>query len=204
MNKERLLKLADAIERSGIDGYLDIESNIHSCGHRLNFNMSDWSKSEVTVEDEELDSDREADFRDNCYQEWLADNESVIEGMSQEDIDEAFISDYRNFERIPNDCYIRHTSCNTIACIAGYAIALFNNGAFDDDGDLECPFDDAASLLEISEDDATELFLGKSYFDSAPEFHRITEFQAGRCIRNFAREGVVDWRYANLGIRPGE
>lgn len=92
--------------------------------------------------------------------------------------------------------------CKTTACIAGWAVEVFEPETFDGLSFRGGGFHQAAqSLLNLSRTDADALFLGEGrdgenllhYEDTKFDFTEVTPTQAARVLRTFVETGKVDW-----------
>lgn len=79
-------------------------------------------------------------------------------------------------------------SCNTIACLAGFAIMLFDKETTDKaKNDRHVSYERTArKLLGLNDLESRELFVGR--IDS-----RVTGAEAAKVVRHFAETGQVDW-----------
>ena len=94
-----------------------------------------------------------------------------------------------------------YNSCGTACCIAGAAVQfnLKKNKKAQiesEQADLE---ERAAKLLDMSYEDAEELFFGGDY-----RLSDITAKWAARCIRKYIKTGKIDWKGTcrNRYIKP--
>ena len=94
-----------------------------------------------------------------------------------------FVTDVFGEDRSPRDC-------GTVACIAGWTIAVADNMS-PPASDLVRQFGRAAKILDLSPYQSDELFFGSH---AGIELWDITPSHAARVMRHLAQTGQVDWR----------